>query len=292
MITGDRSFGSGNPRFELQRPHVEELVVVYWGRGRFWPHIPAGHFDVVTVQDPFWRGIFAWIVARRMGTKFNVQVHTDLSAQTFFRRFLAKIVLRHADSARVVSEKIKKQIRSFGITVPIFVLPVYVDVKSFQNIPRHPHSKKTVLWIGRFEAEKDPFHAIHVLRKVRATGIDAILILLGAGNLEKELRRLSEGLPVEFPGWQHPASYLGVADVVLSTSKHESYGVSIIEALAAGVPVVATDVGIAREAGADIVERGKLAEKVVEILHSGKRGELKLALPSAQEWGEKWRETL
>ena len=56
MITGDPRFGPGNERYELQKRAVEELSVIYWGKGALWPRIPKGHFDVVTAQDPFWRG--------------------------------------------------------------------------------------------------------------------------------------------------------------------------------------------------------------------------------------------
>src|SRR6185437_9675076 len=110
MITGDRRFGPGHERFELQRAAVSELAVVYWGRGSLWPKIPAGKFDVVTAQDPFWRGLFAWHAAKKLHARFNVQVHTDLSAYGAFKHILMQLVLRHADSVRVVSEKIKTQV--------------------------------------------------------------------------------------------------------------------------------------------------------------------------------------
>ena len=143
MITGDKKVAT-SARFALQAAQVDKLAVVYWGRGALWPAMPQEHFDVVTVQDPFWRGLFAWRVARRMGAKFNVQVHTSVLTM------LGKFILRRADSIRVVSEKIKKQVEAIGVRTPITVLPIYVDISKFQNIVRQPHSKKIILWIGRF----------------------------------------------------------------------------------------------------------------------------------------------
>ena len=61
IITGDKKFGPGHERYELQRSVVDELAVVYWGRGSYWPKLPKERFDVVTTQDPFWRG--PWGVA-------------------------------------------------------------------------------------------------------------------------------------------------------------------------------------------------------------------------------------
>ena len=71
-------------------------------------------------------------------------------------------------------------------------------------------------------------------------------------------------------------------------------GASIVEALAAGVPVVAPDVGVAKEAGAIIASRDRLAEAVIEVLRSVRpvRGELKLSPLSKEEWTVAWKETL
>ena len=286
IITGDKSFGPGHPRYDLQAS-AAELVVMYWGRGGMSPRIPGGRFDVVTVQDPFWRGFFAWRLARRLGAKFNVQVHTDLSAQSFVRHVLAQIVLHHADSVRVVSEKLRQQVERMGVRAHVTVLPVFVAVDLFKKIQRHP-DPHLVLWVGRLEDEKDPLYALEVIKHVPG----AKLVMLGTGSLEATLRERAEGLPVEFVGWQNPVSYLERAAVVLSTSRHESYGVSIIEALAAGVPVVAPDVGVAREAGAHVVPKEQLAAEVERVLKSGAAGHLQLQLLNAQEWTHKWEESL
>ena len=287
IITGDHSFKPGHPRYELQKSAVDELAAVYWGRGSLRPPIPQGRWDVVTVQDPFVRGLFAWRAARRLGARFNVQVHTDLSSQPFFNHVLAQVTLRHADSVRVVSEKIKTQVERMRTRAKISVLPVYVDIGRFKNTARVPHAQKTILWLGRFEEEKDPLYALEVLRQVRES-IDAKLVMLGAGGLASELKRRAEGLPVEFPGWQDPAPFCAQADAVLCTSRHESWGASIVEALAAGVPVVASDIGVAKDAGAVIAPRGGLAGAVVEVLRSGAAGTLRLRVLSKEEWARAW----
>ncbi len=294
MITGDKKMRPGHPRFDLQAGAVERLVTVYWGRGSVWPALPEGPFDVVTVQDPFLRGLFAWRVARRFRAKFNVQVHTDLSAHTVWRRLLAKFVLQKADSVRVVSEKIKQQVETLGVRAAAHVLPVYIDIDKFSTIERKPHGQKIILWVGRFEDEKDPLLALSVLKAVGDSGADAKLVMLGAGSLASALKAHAHAaaLPVTFPGWQDPTPYLAEADVVLCTSRHESWGASMVEALAAGVPVVAPEVGVAREAGAVIKPRSDLGSGVVEMLRSGARGTLRLKLPQAAAWAELWRASL
>jgi len=135
--------------------------------------------------------------------------------------------------------------------------------------------------------------ALEALQEVLKHGVVSVkLIMLGTGSLEAMVRKAAEGLPVEFPGWKDFAEYLPTADVVLSTSLHESWGAIIVEALAAGVPVVAPDVGIAREAGAIIAEPKDFAQKIIEVLQTSPRGKLLLELPNATEWAKQWEETL
>jgi len=292
MITGDKTMGPGHPRFDLQAFAVEKLVPLYWGRGSLWPTVPQEKFDVVTVQDPFWRGLFAWRVARKLAARLNVQVHTDLSAQSFFRHVVAQIILRHADSVRVVSQKLKTQVERIGVHASITILPVYVDLEKFKTIVPVAHEQKTILWVGRFEQEKDPLAAVKVFKEIHPQLPGSKLIMLGKGTLGPSLKARAAGLPIEFPGWQDPAQFLARADVVLCTSLHESWGASIVEALAAGVGVVAPDVGVAKEAGAVVVSRSELATAVIEALRAGSRGRLQLPLLSSAEWTQEWKKTL
>lgn len=313
MISGDKNIltegSEAHARFELQKGVVGRLDAFIWPqatlrRARRGAHTlreifqaaAINHYDVITAQDPFWRGLLAYRIARRTGAKLNLQVHTDLSAQPFLRRILANFLLRRADTVRVVSDKIKAYLAPLSLKAKIAVLPIFVDLAPFRGLVHRPHPrfKKTILWVGRFEPEKDPLAALSVLADVRKSGVDAGLIMLGAGRLEGKLRSEAERLIayVEFPGWQNPVPYLQVADVVVSTSVHESYGASILEALAAGVPVVAPDIGIAKEAGAIVVARTELATAVCDALQEGKRGELLMSLPSRDEWAKRWRESL
>jgi glycosyltransferase involved in cell wall biosynthesis len=305
MISGDaRILIPGtevSARLAVQRAQVETLDVVVWPKVHSFRDVlklseKKGAYDVITSQDPFWRGLVAWYIARRIGAQLNLQVHTDLSSLSLFRRTLAHILLRRAHSVRVVSPKIRDYIATLGISAHISVLPIYINLVPFQSLVHTPHPRfeKTILWIGRFEREKDPLRALAILAYVRAQGISAGLILLGAGSLEPELREKARELEpyVEFPGWQNPLIYLAYADVVISTSLHESYGVSIIEALSAGVPVVSPDYGSAKSAGAIVEERPHLEDTVLRVLRSGEKGTLQMSVPTKEEWARQWRATL
>lgn len=297
MITGDtrvKTPGSfAHERFLMQASQVEVLDALLWpGEGFLKPLFVKGRYDVVTSQDPFWRGLVSWLAARKLGARLNIQVHADLNAQSLIKHMLAQMVLRHADSVRVVSEKIQSQVQHIAPKKKISVLPIFVDVEKYAAAQPKPHDIKTILWLGRFEAEKDPLAAIEILREVRKE-IDAKLVMIGEGSLKEALTHSAAGLPVEILPWQHEMRpHLEVADVVLSTSPAESFGASIVEALAAGVPVVSRDVGVAREAGAFVAEKEALAAKVIEVLTTGAKGVLKIKLLNKEAWSRAWRETL
>lgn len=300
-ITGDkRALVPGTAaykRIELQRSRSDKLDVIFWSLSSpFSIFLLTETYDMVTVQDPFWRGLAGWLVARYTGAKLNVQVHADLAGQSRIKRILAWFLLRRADSVRAVSEKVREAVVRTGTTAPVCVLPVFIDLSAFKNLEKRPHPrfKKVLLWMGRFEREKKPQEAIEVLKEVRHHGIDAGLIYLGQGSLERELRAQAAPVSqyVEFAGWQEPAAYLAMADAVVHSSPHESYGASIVEALAAGVPVVAYDVGIAREAGARIALPGSLAEETVRVLNSRVRGRLAIKVLSEDAWADAWRKCM
>ncbi len=302
MISGDKNvLVPGTPPYEraqMQRSAVEQLDIVVWPQVdslyRIFNLARKNRYDVITAQDPLWRGHLAHHLTQIFGGKLNIQVHMDLAALPWWKRQFARYQLWCANSIRVVSERTRREVEALGIKRSTTVLPIYINLEPFTHIvrSRHPRFAKTILWVGRFEQEKDPLLALKVLKDVRAKGVDAGLVMLGTGSLEGALKRAAQGLPVEFPGWGDPAPDLGHADVMLNTSPYESYGAAIIEALATGTPVVSMDVGISKEAGACVVAKERLAGEVARVLGSGTRGTLCLALPSAEAWARRWRETL
>lgn len=300
MISGDPKLlderSSAGERARLQRSKVDQLDIFVWPQSHTLRAIKKAlhvhRHEVITTQDPLWRGLLGWFLSRAHTVRLNVQVHGDLSALSRVKRALAHFVLRRAHSVRAVSTRVAEQVARTGTKAQVHVLPMYLDLERFTKVTPIAHERPTILWIGRFEKEKDPLRAIAVLREVRAHGSDAVLVMLGAGSLAEKLQSAAHELPVEFPGWKAPEEYLPYADVVLSTSPAESWGASIIESLAAGVPVVAPDVGVAREAGAIIEDRAHLARAVFAVLRDRPRGVLKIAFLDREAWATKWKESL
>lgn len=236
--------------------------------------------EVVTTQDPFEAGL-AGFLARR-GRPLHVQLHTDPFAPSFkkslinrVRLLLARVVLPRAARVRTVSHAVAEKLRGTYPKLPISTLPIFVDVEKYRGLEGRPHPrfKTALLWVGRFEKEKNPELAIRALMQVQEAFPDTGLILLGLGQLEQELRALAQKLGVddrvEFAGWRDPAEFLGASNLLLVTSDYEGYGRQIIEALAAGVPVLSTDVGVAREAGAIITNKKEFVSALIYWLDNG-----------------------
>ncbi len=218
--------------------------------------------EVISAQDPFEAGLVALCIARMLRVPLHVQVHTDLYAPAFrehsllnrIRLHIARFVLPRATRIRVVSPRIKHSLLATGYRLPaISILPIFVDTERFRSAKpgelthRFRAFKTKILVVARLESEKNVALAINSFK--HAAPKDACLIIVGEGSERARLEHLKTER-IFFESAQDPAPYYALADLVLVTSTYEGYGLTIIEALAAGKPVLSTDVGIASEAGA------------------------------------------
>ena len=108
--------------------------------------------------------------------------------------------------------------------------------------------ERTIVTAGRLTSIKNHAFLLRAFRGVAARLPHARLLLAGDGDLRGELQRLAVTLGIEsrvqFLGWRKDLPDLfAAADVVALSSNNEGTPVAIIEAIAAGCPVVATDVG-------------------------------------------------
>lgn len=114
-------------------------------------------------------------------------------------------------------------------------------------------------WFGRMTAVKRTEDMLGAVAALRERGVDALLLLVGDGadraGLETQAFALGLARHCLFLGYQEDvAPWYAACDVVALTSANEGTPVAIIEALAAGRPVVATDVGGVPDVVADGVD--------------------------------------
>ena len=120
-----------------------------------------------------------------------------------------------------------------------------------------------VLAIGRLIEQKDHATLLRAFARVRDHHPHARLAILGWGALEEQTRALVDELgladDVVLPGRVEPRAWLERADVFAHTSRWEGFGIVLLEAMLAGLPIVATRVSAVPEIVAD-GETGLLVE--------------------------------
>ena len=138
------------------------------------------------------------------------------------------------------------------------VIPNGVDTERFRNVPagvRESLRRELGLdgrfaWlaVGRFEVAKDNPNMLRAFARVHERHPDALLLLVGRGSLQVETEALSQALGlggnVRFLGVRRDVpAVLSAADGYLMSSAWEGMPIVLLEAAAAGLPIVATRVG-------------------------------------------------
>jgi len=120
-----------------------------------------------------------------------------------------------------------------------------VDLHKFQEFKSKSltNEKITILWIGRFVPIKNPEMVLEVAKQLDNKKYQFIMV--GDGDLLEEIETKSSNLNnIDFPGFNdNLLPFLKQSNIFIITSVNEGFGRVIVEAMAAGLPVVATDVG-------------------------------------------------
>ena len=135
-----------------------------------------------------------------------------------------------------------------GIAEKIAVIPNGISLEAFENaqpaeLDNVPRNLTRLVFVGRFEAQKD--HA--TLLKALLSVPDAHVLLVGDGPLRFKIEQLAESLGIRdrvtFLGWRRDvAAILKASDIYVHSTNSDGFGIAACEAMAAGVPVVASDV--------------------------------------------------
>lgn len=172
-------------------------------------------------------------------------------------------VLQDADAIITLGDEERRRVQTHLPDQRVEQLPNGVEPGRFRegngSSFRHKHGipalAPVILCVARLDRQKNQLAAVRTLEGVRRSNIDAHLVLVGpvtdpeyAQTVEREIEeRGLAGHTTLIPGLDADSQELvdayHSADVVLLSSRHEPFGIVILEAWAAGVPVVATSVG-------------------------------------------------
>jgi glycosyltransferase involved in cell wall biosynthesis len=215
----------------------------------FW-HLWRGLKDVDVVHifsASYWSFLLApapaWWFAKLRGKK-SILNYRSGEARDHLQRFRSgKFVLSRVDQIVAPSGYLVDVFREFGLSA--VVVPNLVDLSQFRFRERNPLRPHLVCTRGFHE-----YYSVDVVVKafaeVKKEYPDAQLDLVGGGPLESEVRRLVADLKltdVHFAGVasrQQIGKYYDDADIFINASWLDNMPVSVIEAFAAGTPLVTT----------------------------------------------------
>ncbi len=136
---------------------------------------------------------------------------------------------------------------------PLVRVPLGVDLETFRPDRGSPVDDGTIRLVhsGRLSPEKSPKLAVEAAVELHRRGYPVHMDVYGDGPQRAELEEVAQGAPVTFHGHQADritlAERIASADIAISACPGETFGLSILEALACGTPVVTANVGGAAE---------------------------------------------
>ena len=163
--------------------------------------------------------------------------------------------INESDAITAVSENLRKETyNTFHIEKEIEVIYNFVDVKRFEKKPLDafkkvlaPDAEKIITHASNFRKVKRVNDIIHIFANILKE-IPSKLLMVGDGpdrpDAEELCRELKIYDDVRFLGKQQEMEeILAISDLFVLTSEYESFGLSALEAMAAGVPVLSTNAG-------------------------------------------------
>ena len=266
------------PSLPLPTRTAYRLTIPFVSGERTWRALDA--LSIVHAHSVFVTGWMGLRLARRLRVPLVFTYHTQLEEYAHYvpfderatRNAAARLTRAYANAAGAVvgpTAAMEARLRALGVTARIEVVPTGIDVAQFSEGRRDDAlrarlgvgaQQTMLLSVGRLGREKNVELTLDAF--ARLGDPRARLVLVGDGTHREALERRAERLGIaartifagEFPRASLPAVYRS-ADAFVSTSTSETQGLVLVEALAAGLPVVAVDTPQTRDVlgGAGIV---------------------------------------
>ncbi len=218
-----------------------------------------GKFDLVHVTVLLRTGVFAYFNHWFRNVPYVITEHwtgylelTQDYKKSFYRKWLTPWVIKRAKVIAPASDDLGKAMQNLGLTGRYLTIHNVVDTDFFK--PQTHPSKKTILRILTvamlLDKHKNISGILRVLKRIKDQGHTFQYEILGKGADARMLADYATEL-----GLEHEVRFLGLqpartvaekmqsADFLLLFSNYENLPCVIVEALASGIPVVATDVG-------------------------------------------------
>lgn len=162
--------------------------------------------------------------------------------------------INESDGVTAVSEDLKKDtLEHFNISIPIEVIPNFIDLERFKKQPKDhfkkaicPNGERLVVHTSNFRRVKRVEDVLKVFCELRKV-VPSKLLLIGDGPERKKMEDMAREICTEdirFLGkLEAVEEVLSVSDLFLMTSEKESFGLAALEAMACEVPVISSNAG-------------------------------------------------
>ena len=232
---------------------AENNITVGWGLGKKLDAVLTdGRFDVIHVHCPL-SPMLPLLALRSAKQPVVGTFHSTASSNWPFRLFHRQLLpyYRRIDHAIAVSETARDFVtRSFP--GPVEVIPNGVALDRFRpglsRLARFADGTPTILFVGRHDPRKGLPDLLSAAGRLARRGREFRVVIVGDGRLRRRAERMVRGPlrgRVHFEGRvsnERLPWYYASADVFCSPARGgESFGIVLLEAMASGVPVVATD---------------------------------------------------
>ena len=204
--------------------------------------------EVVDIDVAFLQDTSYFLKSNYAKTKL-AWVHTDAGVSLKYRNWLSP--MKYAQKIIGVSSGVTKSIATIypnftNKTITIYNPTPIDEVQQAAKAETIIFSKPTIIAVGKFKEQKGFDILIKSFRLLIDKGYDWNLKILGDGDDEIKIKNLISQLDlsnqVELLGFKkNPYPYMHSADIFVLSSRCEGFAQVIVEALAVGVPVVATD---------------------------------------------------
>jgi glycosyltransferase involved in cell wall biosynthesis len=252
-----------------------------------------GAFDIALVEV-YSGPSFVWaetttLAARARGRRVVLALHGGLLPE--WSQGKERRIRRLFDSSNAIvtpSRSLARWVATLGAQATVIENPIELD--RFNGVERRPRATApVVLWMRALHPVYDPETALRAFARLNERHPTARLILAGPdAGLGERLQRLARELTIEssvdLPGKIAPErvpEVLAGASVFLNTTKAESFGLAVMEAAAAGIPIVSSPAGELAERWTD--DRDSLLAPVGDVEAFAKALERVLTEPDLAE---------
>ncbi len=217
----------------------------------FFKAIPM-RFDIVIANGPV-TTFFAYVLARLKGKRIIAIPHGIASSQKehplivrLLVKYLAeKFAYKRVDALVFLSKsEMKDYIKRFGRPKNPVVIEQGIDLSKFKLKRRKKGKEKVILFVGRLVRVKG---VEYLIRSLKYLDVPYVCYIVGDGPERKMLEKLAKDLDVnvKFFGFRTDVEiFLSEADVFVLPSLSEGFPITVLEAMAARVPVVITKLNL------------------------------------------------